>query len=104
MGTKAYVMTLPLGISRAWKEKDIKGLHDVLGNFKFIDFNVSRTSAIAYSIQIKRSSKTRQNTIALDETVGGIFGDRLRLTYGEQIELLSTDGFSFVEVIFSCNE
>lgn len=100
---KAYTMTLPLGISRAREDEDIAGLRDVLGDFGFIDFNVSRTSPTTYSIRIQRSQvrEARGGTMELDETVGGAVDDLLRLTYGEHVEFLGTDGGSSVKVRFT---
>lgn len=90
---KAYVMTLPLGILRAREQADIEGLREVFGSFGSIDFNLSRTSNSAYSVSIKRSRtrEARGGVIEIEETVGGLGGDRLGLTHGEQVAFLGND-------------
>jgi hypothetical protein len=99
-------MTLPLGISRARDDEDIDSLREVFGSFGFMDFNVSRTSKTTYSIRIKRSQvgEARGGTMELDETVGGMVDDLLRLTYSEHVEFLGTNGSSTVKVRFTSNK
>jgi len=103
---KAYVMTLPLGISRAREVNDIEGLRQVLGDFGFIDFNVSRTSETAYSIQISRTRipEARGGVMDVEETVGGLVDDLLRLTVGHHVEFLGSDGGSSIKVRFTNNK
>ena len=100
---KAHEITLPLGISRAHETEDIEGLRNVLGRFEFIDFNVARISNSAYTIRIKRSRvpEAHGGTMELDETVGGLVGDLLRLTYGQHAELLGSDDSSTAKVRFT---
>jgi len=99
---KACVIDLPLGISRARTDEDVGNLMDVLDRFEFIDFNLARVGERAFSLRITRSRvpNAQGDTMTIDETVGGLIGDSLRLTYGEHIELLQHIG-SVVRVCFT---
>ena len=103
---QAFAMSLPLGISRTQEKTDLDELHKVFGRFGFIDFNVARTSEVTYSIRIKRSNvlTARSGSIDIEETVGGLVDDRLRLTYGEFVEILGPDSPSSVRVRFTSNK
>jgi hypothetical protein len=99
---KACVIEVCLGISRARTEEDLENLHEVLGSFEFIDFNLARVGERAFSLRIKRSRvpNAQQSVMTIDETVGGLLDDNLRLTYGEHVEFLEHFG-SAVRVRFT---
>lgn len=88
-----YTAKIPLGISRTRKEEEINALQTVLGDFEFIDFNLSRTSENAFSLRITRKGvpNAQYGRMEIDEVVGGLIGDPLRLTYGEQVAFLKIE-------------
>ena len=96
------VIRLPLGISRAREKEEIEKLRSVFGSFEFIDFNLARVGEYAFSIRITRSRvpNAQNDVMEIDETVGGLRDDNLRLTYGEYVQFLERIG-SEVNVRFS---
>lgn len=90
---KTCVVDVPLGISLALDAEDIQKLRHVFGAFALIEFNVARSSERAYTLQVIRRGVPSTRTFrTVDDTVGGLLRDNLRLSEGVSVEFIELAG------------
>lgn len=93
MAVISHTMPVPLGISRVRDKTNIILLQEVLGQFENIDLNLAHISVDAFSLHISRSRvpTAQGDVMSFDETVGGMLGENLRLTYGQAVRFNELD-------------
>ncbi len=83
----SYTIVRPLGISTPTDEEDLLGLRQVLDVFSDITFSIMRVSYRAVQVRIQRHGALPLWCSTVDEVVGGLIGDTLRLSHGETLSV-----------------